>query len=72
MSQPWRTALYNYILTQAQPPEKFGHRPRLYALTQQIGPAPPILQSDAAEPATLPSPVLLLIVDTDSAGKRSH
>ena len=33
----WRHALYDYILTQAQPPEKFGHQPRLYALTQQIG-----------------------------------
>ncbi len=29
--------LYDYILHQAQPPEKFGHSPRLYALTQQIG-----------------------------------
>ena len=39
MAEPWRIALYNYILTQAQPPEKFGHQPRLYALTQQIGAA---------------------------------
>jgi uncharacterized protein len=34
---PWRTRLYDYILREAQPPEKFGHQPRLYALTQQIG-----------------------------------
>jgi uncharacterized protein len=33
----WRTALYDYILREAQPREKFGHQPRLYALTQQIG-----------------------------------
>jgi uncharacterized protein len=33
----WRQALYEYILEQAQPVEKFGHQPRLYALTQQIG-----------------------------------
>jgi uncharacterized protein len=33
----WRTALAAYIREQARPPEKFGHQPRLYALTQQIG-----------------------------------
>jgi uncharacterized protein len=33
----WRQALYDYILEQAQPVEKFGHQPRLYALAQQIG-----------------------------------
>jgi uncharacterized protein len=37
VSGTWRTALYDYILAQAQPREKFGHQPRLYALTQQIG-----------------------------------
>ena len=37
MTQPWRATLYDYILREAQPPEKFGHQPRLYALTQQIG-----------------------------------
>ncbi len=37
MSECWRTKLNDYILAQAQPPEKFGHQPRLYALTQQIG-----------------------------------
>jgi uncharacterized protein len=34
---PWRTALYDYIHTQAQPREKFGHQPRLYALCRRIG-----------------------------------
>ncbi len=34
---PWRKTLYDYILEQAQPIEKFGHQPRLYVLTQQIG-----------------------------------
>jgi len=33
----WRTALYHFIEREAQPREKFGHQPRLYALTQQIG-----------------------------------
>jgi uncharacterized protein len=33
----WRSALYDYIKREAQPREKFGHQPRLYALTQQIG-----------------------------------
>jgi len=37
VSQSWRTALYDFIQAQAQPREKFGHQPRLYALTQQIG-----------------------------------
>ena len=37
MPEPWRTALHDYILREAQPPEKFGHQPRLYALAQQIG-----------------------------------
>jgi uncharacterized protein len=39
MPKSWRTTLYDYIHTQARPPEKFGHQPRLYALTQQIGAA---------------------------------
>jgi uncharacterized protein len=30
-------ALADYIELQAKPREKFGHQPRLYALTQQIG-----------------------------------
>ncbi len=37
-TQPtWRPTLAAYIREQAKPPEKFGHQPRLYALTQQIG-----------------------------------
>jgi uncharacterized protein len=34
---PWRDALAAYIEQEARPVEKFGHQPRLYALTQQIG-----------------------------------
>ena len=40
MTQPisnWRDALADYVREQAKPIEKFGHQPRLYALTQQIG-----------------------------------
>ena len=33
----WRGALVAYIEREAQPVEKFGHQPRLYELTQQIG-----------------------------------
>jgi uncharacterized protein len=33
----FRQALADYIEVQAKPREKFGHQPRLYALTQQIG-----------------------------------
>jgi uncharacterized protein len=36
-TQSYRAALENYIATHAQPTHKFGHQPRLYALTQQIG-----------------------------------
>jgi uncharacterized protein len=36
-SQPYRHALETYIATHAKPAHKFGHQPRLYALTQQIG-----------------------------------
>jgi uncharacterized protein len=35
--KPYRTALETYIATHAKPAHKFGHQPRLYALTQQIG-----------------------------------
>jgi uncharacterized protein len=35
--QPYRNALETYIATNANPTHKFGHQPRLYALTQQIG-----------------------------------
>ena len=33
----WRDALIEYLRQEAKPVEKFGHQPRLYALTQQIG-----------------------------------
>jgi uncharacterized protein len=33
----WRTALIEYIQSEAQPIDKFGHQPRLYALTRLIG-----------------------------------
>jgi uncharacterized protein len=33
----WREALTAYLAREAQPREKFGHQPRLYALTQRIG-----------------------------------
>jgi uncharacterized protein len=35
--QPWRVALAEYIGEQALPMEKYGHQPRLYALTRRIG-----------------------------------
>jgi uncharacterized protein len=38
MSEPtYRTHLRAYIAREANPRHKFGHQPRLYALTQQIG-----------------------------------
>jgi uncharacterized protein len=36
-TKPYRAALETYIATHANPTHKFGHQPRLYALTQQIG-----------------------------------
>jgi uncharacterized protein len=33
----FRTALYDLIAREARPVDKFGHQPRLYALTQQVG-----------------------------------
>ncbi|MBB5316408.1 HD domain-containing protein [Tunturibacter empetritectus] len=36
-TSPYRAAIENYIATHANPTHKFGHQPRLYALTQQIG-----------------------------------
>lgn len=36
-TQPWRAALIEYIRREAQPVDKFGHQPRLYELTRQIG-----------------------------------
>jgi uncharacterized protein len=35
--QPYRNALETFIAAHANPTHKFGHQPRLYALTQQIG-----------------------------------
>jgi uncharacterized protein len=36
MTVSWRSALADYIRTQAVPVEKYGHQPRLYELTRQI------------------------------------
>ncbi|PWU14960.1 MAG: phosphohydrolase [Verrucomicrobia bacterium] len=37
MSKPnYRTAIANYIRTQAQPPDKYSHQPRLYALAKRL------------------------------------
>lgn len=33
----WREAVVNYIRAEAQPEDKFGHQPRLYALAKKIG-----------------------------------
>ena len=33
----FRQAIRDYIAREAQPGDKFGHQPRLYALTRQIG-----------------------------------
>ena len=33
----FRTALYDLIAREARPVDKFGHQPRLYALTRQVG-----------------------------------
>ena len=33
----FRSALYDLIAREARPVDKFGHQPRLYALTQQVG-----------------------------------
>jgi uncharacterized protein len=37
MPAPWRVALAEYIANEARPVEKYGHQPRLYALTLKIG-----------------------------------
>lgn len=37
MSTDFRTAIAEYIRREAKPVEKYGHQPRLYALTQAIG-----------------------------------
>jgi uncharacterized protein len=36
-SADWRTALIEYIRHEAKPVDKFGHQPRLYALTRAVG-----------------------------------
>jgi uncharacterized protein len=33
----WRESVVEYIRAQARPVDKFGHQPRLYALTREIG-----------------------------------
>lgn len=33
----WRRAVVEYIRAEAQPPDKFGHQPRLYALAVRLG-----------------------------------
>ena len=33
----WRQALQDFIAREAKPVDKFGHQPRLYALTRQVG-----------------------------------
>lgn len=37
MDQDFRTELADYIRREAMPEDKYGHQPRLYALTQRIG-----------------------------------
>jgi uncharacterized protein len=37
MSAPWRESVTTYIRAEALPADKFGHMPRLYALTRQVG-----------------------------------
>jgi len=39
VAKPYRNALETYIAAHANPTHKFGHQPRLYALTQLIGQA---------------------------------
>ncbi len=36
-SADWRTELIDYIRREARPVDKFGHQPRLYALTRAVG-----------------------------------
>jgi uncharacterized protein len=35
-TSPWRDSVIAYIRAEAQPVDKFGHQPRLYALTRQL------------------------------------
>jgi uncharacterized protein len=37
MTADWREAVVTYIRAEAQPVDKFGHQPRLYALARRVG-----------------------------------
>jgi uncharacterized protein len=37
MAAEWRESVVNYIRAEAQPGDKFGHQPRLYALACRVG-----------------------------------
>jgi uncharacterized protein len=37
MEKQWREALVAYVRREARPAEKYGHQPRLYALTLKVG-----------------------------------
>ena len=43
---PWRAQLADYLYGEAHPPHKYGHQPRLYALTQSIAARSPDLHYD--------------------------
>lgn len=43
---PWREALAAYVAREARPVEKYGHQPRLYALTRAIAAAHPEADDD--------------------------
>ncbi len=42
----WRAQLADYLYNQADPPHKYGHQPRLYALTRAIAARSPELRYD--------------------------
>ena len=49
MIQPgntWRTRVAEFLYREAHPPHKYGHQPRLYALTQTIAAHSPYLRYD--------------------------
>lgn len=49
MTQPsssWRTQVADFLQREADPPHKYGHQPRLYALTQTIAARSPELHYD--------------------------
>ena len=37
VTSSWRQSIIEYIRSEAQPVDKFGHQPRLYALACQLG-----------------------------------